>query len=237
MTLATLRSAVRNLVREQSSDTGALFVADNILLDYFINAACATVVLDLSKECPHLFLTYEDITITANTQTYTLTKSWLQIWSMNRKVTGKAPWPLQYIPWSSEARLINSGDTASEPAAYTVVGQSIYFIPTPSTTTAGYCRAWIIEPEADPIVTNGPTKIPAIAQHLIPYQAMIQINSMLETTMQTWAAIYGAMLKKVVDVLGNPIQGQPRFLGPSFADTLGSDGREKAFYDKSGFFD
>jgi hypothetical protein len=237
MTLATFRTTVHNLAKEQNTDAGALLVADNVLLDYFINAACQTVVLDLAKEVPHLFLAYEDITLIANIQSYTPTKDWLQIMSFNRRVTGKAPYPLQFVPWHSEANLINTGDTDANPAAYTIVGKAIYFIPTPSTATAAYARLWVIEAEADPMVANGPTKIPAVAQHLIPLQAMILISSMMETTIQAWAALYGAALKRVTNLLGSPIQGQPRFLGPSFADTLGSDSREKAFYDKSGFFD
>lgn len=52
MTLAEIRTAVRNLVNEQSTDTGALFPADNVLLDWFINQASVQVAIDLYEFMP-----------------------------------------------------------------------------------------------------------------------------------------------------------------------------------------
>ena len=237
MTLAQLRSAVRNFAREQSTEAGALFPSDNVLLDHFINSACDFVVLDLVRELPNQFLAYEDITLVANTQPYTLTKEWLQIWSVNKNVTGDSPNPLTYIPWHSEVLAQYTGQTEAEPPCYTIAGNSIYFLPKPASAKTAYARVWLIEPELATIGTDGPTKIPRIAQRLIPLQAMIQIGTMLETSVSTWAGLYQVLYKKVVEVLGNPIQGQPRLIGDSFGDKALYDTRDPALYDRNGFFD
>ena len=63
MTLAEIRTAVRNLIKSQSSETGTLFPVDNVLLDFFINTAAKVVVLDLARGAPDKFLTYEDVSI------------------------------------------------------------------------------------------------------------------------------------------------------------------------------
>ncbi len=63
VTLAEIRSAVRNYIREQSAETGALFAADNTLLDFFINAACKIVVMDLARNAPENFLASEDVSL------------------------------------------------------------------------------------------------------------------------------------------------------------------------------
>lgn len=235
--LQQLRQAIRNLCKEQSTEAGALFPADNILLDFFINQACDYVVLDLAKEMPHRFLSFEDISFTANLQYYTLTTEWMQVWSMNRNVAGKSPTPIPHVPWTAELLSQYTGQTSADPEGYTIVGNSFYFLPTPSVAKTDYARAWILEPELPTLAAGGPTKIPRMARGLIPYAAMISICTMLEVSANNWAGLYAALQKKVVDVLGNPIQGQPRFIGPSFREAIDSDSREKAFFDKTGFFD
>jgi hypothetical protein len=239
MTLAELRSSVRNLAREQSSDTGALFVSGDVLLDFFINAACDVVVLDLAKETPGRFLSNDDISLVANKRDYALTtgKEWLQILSVNKNVSSQRPTPIPYVPWTEELLAQYSGETAPEPSAWSTVGSTIYFLPMPSVAVTNYARVWFIAAEASTLATAGPTYIPRIAHRLIPLQAMIQICTMLETSVNNWAALYAMLLKKVSDVLGNPVQGQPRFIGPSFRGMVSEDTRDRAFFDKSGFFD
>jgi hypothetical protein len=237
MTLAEIRTSVRNFAKATSTAAGTLFPADNVLLDYFINSACDFVVLDLVKELPNRFLAYEDITLVANIQTYTLTKEWLQVWAMNLNITGRSPIPITYVPWTDEVLAQYSGQTSAEPPIFTISGNSFYFLPKPAAAKANYARVWVVEAELATIGTDGPTKIPRIAQRLIPLQAMIQIGTMLEANIQNWAGLYAMLLKKVSVVLGNPIQGQPRFIGGSFRDKAIYDSRDPTGYDPIGFFE
>ena len=237
MTLAAIRTAIRNFCKEASTDVGTLFPADNIYLDFFINSACDFVILDLARDIPSYFLSYEDISLVSGTQSYTLTKEWLQLWTINRNVTGQYPQPLTYIPWTSQLYAEYSGQTQEEPDAYTLAGAAIYFLPKPSVAKTGYARVWVIEPELATIGTSGPTKIPRLAQQLIPLMAMTQIATMLEASAETWVKLYGTLLKKVIDVLGYPIQGQPRTIGESFKDKVLYDARDRTTFDRIGFFD
>lgn len=236
MTLADLRTAVRNFVREQSAETGALFDSTNTLLDYFLGSAYDAVMLDMARECPERTLTYEDLTLTANTATTTITKEWIQIWTINKTVSGETNRPIPYIPYQQEMLAKYQGETKEDPDAWSISGNNVLWLPTPSATRASYARAWLVPSESS-IPVAGPTYLPRIAHRLIPLQAMVLICTMLETPASSWLALYELLLKKVSLTLGMPVQGQPRVIAPAFSELVNLDDRDPALVDRIGYFD
>jgi hypothetical protein len=63
MTLQEIRDATRNLIHDYPSEARAKLDATNYLLDYYINAACKIVVMDLAKAAPENFLASEDVSL------------------------------------------------------------------------------------------------------------------------------------------------------------------------------
>src|SRR4030042_47588 len=139
MTKAELISSIRVLANETSTDAGA-FLADTVnLLDIMADAA-EVVVLDLVEFMPERFLDYEDITLVAGTAGYTLTKEWLQIWSLNRQTTSQLPKPIPYIEIRDMMNKIYVGQTAEEPESWYLKGVQINFVPTPAAAKTAYAR-------------------------------------------------------------------------------------------------
>jgi len=292
MNLAAIRAAVRNLVKSQSSDVGTLFPSDNVLLDFFINAAAKIVVLDLAKNTPESFIASEDVslplsagglktcTINAAGTGYTngdqvlavggagtggklhvtiasnalsvinsviavgsgyavatgvattqgggtgakvnvtvlcnaspavaLSAAWLQIWQIFKKSDMT---PIPYVPWSPEvmARALATA-AAAAPAYWTLLGKILYFFPTVSAALSTYASVYYIATETDPIGTDGPTLIPAVAQPLIALMAAIEIGAMLEVDNSKYLELYALQITKTVAILSIPVLGQPKNL-------------------------
>lgn len=238
MTLDQIRTAVRSIIKENETDSGALFPSNNTLLDFYINMACEQVVLDLVEFIPECFLTYEDISLTANTNPYTLTTEWIQIWAMLKNVTNEAPRPLLYITRTDEAYKKYAGETAEDPEAWTLYGDNIEFLPTPASDKSNHYRCWIIAAEASTMAATGPAYIPRMAHKLIPLYAGVLIAETVESTkMDTMLLLYQKWLTKVTDVIGFRVQQQPRFLGESFRSKRVISTLDPAFYDIHGFFE
>lgn len=238
MTLAEIRAAVRAMVHEDSQEAGALLKADNILLDYAINAAADAVVLDLVPVVPHFFVTYEDISLVSGTSSYTLTKEWMQIVAVKKNVSGQAPAIIPYYENEDEFYAQNTGETGSEPKGWTLNGASIMFMPKPSAAYASWARVWIVKPEASTMATTGPTMIPRMAHRLIPLMATIILAKIVESKNDSkWEALYKYTLTKVERVLGPAVQQQSRFVRPPMGEVVSVDARDKVLYDRVGFFD
>lgn len=236
MTLAEIRTQVHAFIKEESTDVGALFPPDNVNLDAFINLATQYVAVDLARFLPDSFLTYEDITLVANTQDYTLTKSWYQIFTLNYNVTSGSPMPLTYVSPQDELYAQLNGETADEPNYYSVYGNSIRFLPKPKTAKTAYARAWIIQTEST-LTSAGPLIIPTPCHSLISLYATHLIAQSIESSNeQKWLQAYTITFEKMTDVLAYRIQGQPKTLRTAFSNKQNVDARDKAFYDLSGFF-
>jgi len=237
MTLADIRTDIRTLAKDTSAEAGTLFPSDNAIIDLFINMAVELVVVDLVPYLSTWFLDYEDINLVALTQPYTLTKEWIQIWNMAQNVSGERPRPLEYIPWHDELLAQYVGETADYPPAWTLKGNTIMFLPKPASAQTAYARAWIIKPEVATMVTGGPAMIPRIAHRLIPLKALELISVTLEVgILAAWEKLYNKFFGAIQRVLGNLVQGQPRFLGSSFREKQFVDRRDPAFFDTGGFF-
>ncbi len=237
MTLADIRADIRNLAKEKDAEAGTLFPPDNAIIDLYINTAVELVIVDLVPFLPTFFLDYEDINLAALTQGYTLTKEWLQIWNMAKNVSGERAQPLEYIPWHDELLAQYVGETADYPRAWTLKGNTIMFLPKPASAQTAYARAWIIKPEVATMVTAGPTMIPRVAHRLITLKALELISATLEVgILVAWEKLYNKFFGAITKVLGNLVQGQPRFLGTSFREKQFVDRRDPAFFDTGGFF-
>lgn len=238
MTLAELRTAVRYIMKQFQTDVGTLLDSGNTVVDFFINWAAEEVVLDLVGFMPEAFLKYEDISLTANTADYNLTQEFIQIWSMNKNTADKSPIPITYIAFDEEAYHQYVGETAEKPGTFTLVGDTIKFIPTPSTNKTNYARCWLIVPEAAAIVTAGPTYIPRMAQKLIPLKAGILIHTMNESnSVDNMGRLYGMMLERVTDLYAYRVQSQPRFLKPSWLEKKLITTLDPALYDIYSLFE
>ena len=236
MTLAEIRTAVRSLLKESQTDEGTIFPSDNVLLDFFINMACELVVLDLAEFMPEVFLNSEDITLVASTSEYTLTAEWMRAWAMMKNVTDENPKIIPYIDIQSLSSKMYTGETGPDPRAWTLKGDTIIFIPTPSTAKTNYARFWYIATEAATMVSGGPAVIPRMAQKLIPLHACLTISAMDGADKTRWETLYGYTIQKVRDMYQFRVQQQPRFIGGSFHEKMTGDTRDRALYDKMGFF-
>ena len=240
MTLAQIRTAIRDILKEQETDAGTLLPSGDALLDRFIEWSTEQVTLDLIDWLPEKqdFIDYEDITLVANQANYTLTAEWLQIWCMQKNVTDKSPRQIDYIDISQKPFSMNIGETAADPTGWYLDGTTIYFVPTPSAAATNYARCWMIVPEGATMASTGPAYIPRIAHKLIVFYAAILIGMMNEYDIRALVGMYEKMLDKVVGVVGYKIQQQPRFLKGSHFEKSGISTRDRAFYDyySEGFF-
>lgn len=234
MTLAEIRTGVRNIIKEWETDSGTLLPSSNTILDFYINWAAEDVVMDLVEFMPEDFLTYEDISLAVNDNDYDLTAEWLQIWCMQKNVTDET---FQTIPYLGvQERNDVSGETADEPDGWFLKGTTIIFWPTPSAVKTDYARCWIVVPEAAAMVDAGPSYIPRMAHKLIVLEAAMLIGYMNDRDIAGPVALYKIQHERVKDSLTNRVQQQPQFVRPSIYSGMKRDSRDKAFYDKSRFF-
>ena len=233
MTLAEIRSAVRALIKEQSTEVGALFPGDNTLLDFYINSATELVVMDLVPFMQETFITSEYIGVTATVSTYTMTGTPLRFWAMMRNVNSEVPKIIRQYPIVDVPNKMLVGETAEDPLGWYMSGEkTINFFPIPSTTIANYAKLWYVPTEAATMVAGGPAIIPAPAHRLIPLRAASLISMMNDETADRYGKLYSEFLRAVQMTYAARIQQQPRFLGPSFKNRINANSTlDKAFYD------
>ncbi|MHA2065669.1 MAG: hypothetical protein ACXABY_14935 [Candidatus Thorarchaeota archaeon] len=231
MNQAAIRTAVRNFIKEQDSDAGTIFPADNTKLDFFIDTALELVVFDLIEFLPEDFIVEETISLVANTATSTLTNEFLWIWSMQRNTTDKSPRQIPFVNWRQKPYKTYVGETAEDPRAFTLKGETIVWLPTPSTAKTDYANAILIVPEAAAMAAGGPAYIPRPAHRLVPLMCAVLIAQMKDQDTKGWEKLYAYFLTKSRDVLGARVQQQPKFLGESVVEREVMTTRDKAFFD------
>ena len=208
MTLAEIRTAVRNITKEWQTDTGTLLPADNVILDNYINWATEDVVVDLVPFMPEVFLYSETISLVASTGGYNLTQEFLRIYCIQREVSGSAPIVFEKInvdQREEKGELV--GTETAAPEAYYLKGDKIYFVPTPSTSVANYARAFIIVPEVASMVAGGPAYIPRIGHKLIVLRAAVLIAKMNDSDAITGVlGLYRMELEKVMSIYSKRVQ-------------------------------
>ena len=220
MTLAQILTDIRNLINEQSTDAGALLSDTGNLLT-FVSDAQEQTVLDLMSFMPSAFLGSENVSLVAGTANYALTGPLWQVWKVERNVTGESPMEIKIIDPSEIQYHMYTGDTAADPTGCYFIGDSIYFVPTPSTSVTNYAKVWMIKPEAVTMVTGGPAMIPAVAHRLIVYQACVIIATMLERDTTPYLTMYARRLQMVQRVWAGRFQSQTRFVRPAANERQG----------------
>lgn len=231
MTLAQIRTAIHNILKEYSTDSGALLESGDVLIDDFISAAAEDVVLDLVQFLPESFLTSENVTLVADTQNYTLSTEYLQIWSAQKNVSDDSPCPIYEIPIVDRELYEYVGQTDPEPLRFYRKGDDVYFVPTPSAAVTDYAKFWLVAAETAAMVTAGPVYIPRVAHRLIVYKAseLIAIMCGDKKVEASLTRVYEMKFGRVRGVLGVRNQSQPRFLRGSQVDFGGT--RDRTEYD------
>ncbi len=221
MTRAEIITDVRNLINEQDTDTGALLSDTGNMLTFLADAA-EQVVLDLCGIMPSQLLTSENVTLVAGTANYTLSNEFLQIWKVERNVTGDSPVEIPIIdPIEMQNYLAEVGDTEADYHACYFVGNTLYFVPTPSTAITNYAKVWEIVPEASAVPVTGPAYIPRVAHRLIVYQACSIIATMLERDTTPYLTLYARRLQMVEKVWNARFQTQTRFVRDASGERRG----------------
>jgi hypothetical protein len=223
MTKAEILAAVRNIVGEQSGDAGALLSDTGNLLE-FVHDATEQTVLDLLPSMQSAFRASENVTLIAGTAGYALTGPILQIEKVERTVTGEPPTELEIIDPIDLAYHTDTGETEADPHSVYFIGDTIYFIKTPSTAKTNYAKVWFYKAEAATMVTGGPALIPAYAHRLIVYKACAIIATMLERDTNPYMALYAHRLGMVTKVWNGRFQSQTRFVRPSAHERQGYRG-------------
>ena len=196
MTKAEILAATRYLINENSGDSGALLSDTGNLLE-FIQDAQETVVLDCMPFMKGQLCTKENVTLIAETQSYTLTASYWMVYKVARNTTGDSPKELTVINPYQELEFMDVGETADEPDACYFLGDTMYFCPKPAVAATDYCTVWLIRPEAATMATGGPAYLPVPAHRLIVYQAAALAATMIEKDPSPFYALYARRLAQV----------------------------------------
>ena len=197
MTKAQLVTSTRALVNEVATDSGALLSDAGNLLD-FMNDAAEQVVLDLIPVMPTQFLTTENVSLVASTANYTLTTPFWMIYKVERNVSASAPIEIEVIN-ALELRhyLATVGATSAAPEACYFMGDTLYFVPTPSVNVSNYAKVYLVRPELATVPTDGPTYIPSPAHRLIAYKAAKLCATLLEADGTRFEELYQSRLASV----------------------------------------
>jgi hypothetical protein len=223
MTRAEILADVRNLINESANDTGALLSDSGNMLTLLADAQEQSV-LDLMGIMPTAFLGSENVTLIAGTANYALTGPLWQVWKVERTVTGDPPIELEIIDPIDLAYHMDTGDTEADPHAVYFMGDTIYFVKTPSTAKTNYAKIWIIKPEAVTMASGGPTLMPPVTHKLIVYQMCALVATMLERDPTPYMALYARRLQMVDKVWRGRFQSQPRFVRASAHERQGYRG-------------
>lgn len=231
MTRAQIITSVRNLVNEISSDSGVLLEDEGNLLEY-VNDSMEQVVMELMEFMPEQFLIPETISLVANQPNYTLSTPFFQIYKVEKNTTDEAPREIQVVNQIEKPYWGNVGETETEPTACYFRGDTLYFWPTPSVTTANYAVAWLIRPELETMPVNGPTYIPRSAHRLIVYRTAQLIATLLEANTGNFEKLYALRMYAVRQTWLRRVRSQPRFVMPSVEERAARSGRDSTLYDK-----
>jgi hypothetical protein len=230
MTKAEILSAVRYLVNEKSTTAGAhLDDAGNLL--EFVHSAVEDVVMDLMRFMPGQLAVAENITLIANQANYTLTASFWQIYKIEKNITGGAPSEIQIIDPLDTQFEMNVGETAAEPPACYLLGDTIYFVPTPSAAYTNYARAILIRPEAATLPAGGPAYIPVPAHRLVVYKAAELVAASLKASTVDFERLYAMRLDRVRNTWLQRYRQQVRYVKRDTDVRRAFDSRDRAFYD------
>lgn len=232
MTRAEILTAIRNLINEQSTDAGALLDDAGNLLDFAYDAA-EQVVLDLLPQpfMTHMFLTSENVSLVAATDSYTLANEFLQIYKVEKYVTDKKPKEIPIIDPLKLQFYIKTGETGADPTAVYFKGSTMYVVPTPSEAKTDYLKVWEVVPEAAAIPVTGPAYIPRIAHRLIVYWAAYLAATAIDVEPTRYLIIYQKRLAQVIKTWRDRYQQEPKFVRESVSERIVYDDREPYFYD------
>jgi len=230
MTKAEIRAATRNLINEQSSDSGTLLPSTTIL-DEYIEDACEEVVLDLLPYMPRQFCGTENITLVAGTAGYTLTAEWWQIYKIARNTTDKTPREIDIIEPLEEQFYTSVGDTEASPMRCYILGDTITFVKTPSTDKTDYAKVFFVRPEAVTMPDTGPAYIPRAAHRMIIYKACALACVMIEAIAGNFTALYEKRKAAFLRTWAAREHQNPRFVKDSIFDRISYSDREAHLYD------
>ena len=231
MTKSAIITAVRSLVNELSGDVGSL-LSDAGNLIGFIEDAVEQVVLDLVGTYPNELLTYEDVSMLANTKTYVLTKEFWQILKIAKTVAGENETEMDLIDPLSHQYAETHDETNAKPYGANIINGVLYVYPTPSTAITDYIRVWGIRPEAvsmpDP---TGPAYLPRVTHRLIVFWAASLVATMIGVNPDKFILLYSNRLEKIKAMQKGKFQQAPRFVRESVVERTTRDDRERVFYD------
>jgi hypothetical protein len=230
MTKAEILSAVRYLVNEKSTTAGAHLDDTGNLLE-FVHGAVEGVVMDLMKFMPGQLAVAENISLIADQANYTLTAAFWQIYKIEKNITGAAPEEIEIIDPIDTPFEMNVGETAAEPSACYFLGDTVYFVPTPSADYADYARAILIRPEAATLPTAGPSYIPVPAHRLIVYKASELVAVSLKANPSDFVRLYAMRLEHVRETWMLRYRSQPKYVKRDIEARRARDSRDRAFYD------
>ncbi|HET6453475.1 MAG TPA: hypothetical protein VFI02_03645 [Armatimonadota bacterium] len=230
MLLTEILASVRNLVNELSTDAGALLSDSGNLLD-FANDAAEQVVLDLLPHMPQMFCITEDVDLVANTGSYTITAEFLQVYKVERNVTGKSPKEIPIIDPLKHQFYAKTGETQEFPWGVWFLGDTMHVRPIPNVNTTGYIKLYLVVPEAAAIAAGGPVYIPRTAHRLVVYWAAYLAATAIGVDPTRYLVLYQKRLQQTLKVWRDRYQQEPRFLRESVLDRMVYDDREPYYYD------
>jgi len=230
MTRAEILASIRNIVNEQSTDSGALLADDGNLLDFAYDAA-EQVVIDLLPHMPMMFCVTEDVNLVADDDDYDITAEFLQVYKVERNVSGKSPKEIPIIDPLKHQFYAKTGETTDYPWAVWFQGSTMYVRPTPNQNTTGYIRLYLVVPEAVAIPETGPEYIPRIAHRLIVYWGAYLCATSIGVDPTRYLVLYQKRLGQTLKAWRDRYQQEPRFVRESVTDRMVYDDREPYFYD------
>lgn len=230
MTKAQILQAVRYLVNELSTDVGALLDDAGNLLG-FIDDAIEQVVMDLVSTYPNELLTYEDVSMVANTPNYTLTTEFWQIYKIEKTVAGENETEIDVMDQLSIQYVKTHDETNARPYAANIINGVLWVYPTPSEAITNYVRVWGIRPEAVVLPDLGPTYLPRYTHRLIVFWAASLVASMIGAAPDRYMLLYQNRLNQVKTLQNDKFQQAPRFVRESVVERTTRDTREKVFVD------
>ena len=234
MNEASIRTAVQNLVRDTYGLAGTWLGADATILDDFIDDALEEVVLDLMTFMRGKFAGEETIDLEADEPDYTLTAEWWQIYKMERNVTDKRPKEIDIVKPTDKASYMYVGQTQEHPDACIILGETITFLPTPSTDKDDYVNCIFVRPEAVSLDAGGPDYMPRPAHRMIVYNAAAKIGASKGEDPATLMMFYEQRMRKVKRIFTAQDQQSPKFVGASREGKVFVDTRENRDW---GFFE
>jgi len=230
MTLAEIIQSVRYLVNELSTDVGALLDDTGNLLD-FVHDAVEQVVMDLVDIYPNELLAYEDVSMVANTASYTLTTEFWQILKIEKTVAGENETEMDVVDQLAIQYAKTHDETSDRPYGAFITGQTLWIYPTPSAAITNYVRVWGIRAEATTMAVAGPAYLPRPTHRLIVFWAASMIASMIGAAPDRYQLLYQNRLAQLRRMYKDKFQQAPRFVRESVVERTTRDVREKVFVD------